>query len=720
MVTLTPPRGLDRDQAEWQQLAPLYPALKSGLQVSQHIYRGATWFLLTDPSSGQHFRCTGEAYRFLMRLDGRRTVADVLDETLTDETGRLSAQAEIMQLFVALHASNLLKGSAFHSANVTPQGSKVSSILSRILLRPLAIRFPLIDPDKFLTRLLFFVRPVFSKWVFLVWMTIVFWAASLAVFNWPELTIHWNARFKDPQNLLTVLLLYPLIKAFHELGHGFATKVWDGEVHEMGIMLLVFAPVPYVDASASNAFSRKHQRMLVSGAGIMVELCIASIAMLFWAKLSPGLARDLCFNAAFIGGVSTLLFNGNPLLRYDGYYVLSDLVEIPNMGTRSTQYLGYLIRRYLFGLTATRSPVTAPGERGWLFTYGILAGIYRFFISLVIALLVAGEFFVFGVILALWFVVLQILWPMARSVYRLVPEVITHGVWLRAIAIVFTFCTLVTGLLFVKSFEYSSYAEGLVVLPEDATVRTGVDGFITSAMAKDGQWVHPGDLLFRLDNPEIRTQSRIVQAKQAELRVKYSQSLNEDRLRAEILKIELQALQAEFDELQGQLNDLEITGSTAGWFTIPRSVDLTDRYVKKGDVLGYVVDMSRAEAMVVITQDQLDRIRRSTRNIEIRLVSEPSRLLQGQLMHAVPQAIRQLPNQILGSRGGGRIPVDARDPAGLTTIEPVFELNLDLPARSEGLYLGCRLMVRFVHVREPLAGRLYAYLRGQLLKRFNF
>ena len=138
-----------------------------------------------------------------------------------------------------------------------------------------------------------------------------------AVNQWSALSVHWEARFLDPGNLLSLWLLYPLVKGLHELGHGFATRHWGGEVHEMGVMLLVFTPVPYVDASASSAFPSRNQRMVVAAAGIMVELLLTGVALLLWSYSDPGLLRDLCFNVLVIGGVSTLLFNGNPLLRFD-------------------------------------------------------------------------------------------------------------------------------------------------------------------------------------------------------------------------------------------------------------------------------------------------------------------------------------------------------------------------------------------------------------------
>ena len=133
------------------------------------------------------------------------------------------------------------------------------------------------------------------------------------------------------QNLLLLWLVFPVIKLLHELGHAYAAKAGGGEVHEMGMMLLVFMPVPYVDATAAGGFRSKWRRALVGAAGMLVELFIASLCMFVWVLVEPGVMRAVAFNVMLIAGVSTVVFNGNPLLRFDGYYILSDLIEIPNL-----------------------------------------------------------------------------------------------------------------------------------------------------------------------------------------------------------------------------------------------------------------------------------------------------------------------------------------------------------------------------------------------------
>jgi hypothetical protein len=180
-------------------------------------------------------------------------------------------------------------------------------------------------------------------------------------------------------------------------------------------MLLVFSPVPYVDASSAWGFKDKRKRMVVGGIGIAVELFLGALALFVWLMVEPGAVRAVAYNVMLISGVSTLLFNGNPLLRFDGYYVLADAIEMPNLGARSNTYLGYLFQRYVLGIKDGREPGAFHGERAWMVVYGITSFFYRIFISFIIITFIAGKFFVIGILLAIWAMATQVLMPVGKS-----------------------------------------------------------------------------------------------------------------------------------------------------------------------------------------------------------------------------------------------------------------------------------------------------------------
>ncbi|MGC9328004.1 MAG: hypothetical protein ACP5I1_10250, partial [Candidatus Hinthialibacter sp.] len=178
----------------------------------------------------------------------------------------------------------------------------------------------------------------------MVWLVVTVSAVITAGLHWSELTENVVDRILSAQNLAAITIIFPILKAFHEMGHAYAVKRWGGEVHEMGIMLLVLMPIPYVDASGASAFRDRRQRLLVGAGGMMVELFIAALALHLWVNIGEGYVRSALFNIIVLASISTILFNANPLLRYDGYYILSDWLEISNLAQRSLEYLGYLFK----------------------------------------------------------------------------------------------------------------------------------------------------------------------------------------------------------------------------------------------------------------------------------------------------------------------------------------------------------------------------------------
>src|SRR5580692_1218271 len=291
-------------------------------------------------------------------------------------------------------------------AELTHRSRRVASgKLWRRLANPLYLRIPVCDPDRFLDATVGLARPIWSVWGFLVWLAVVGWGVLQAVLHWTELTHDLADRVLAHDNLLILAVTFPVLKLLHELGHCYAAKIGGASVHEAGVMTLVVMPVPYVDVSPASAFTNKWRRALVGAAGMLTELFCAGIAMIVWTNVEPGLARAAAFNCLLIAGVSTLLFNGNPLLRFDAYFILSDLIEIPNLATRAARYYGYLVNRYAFGVRGQASPVQARGEAPWFAFYGVASYVYRIWVMLSIAIFVASQLHGVGAVLAGWTVV---------------------------------------------------------------------------------------------------------------------------------------------------------------------------------------------------------------------------------------------------------------------------------------------------------------------------
>ena len=263
---------------------------------------------------------------------------------------------------------------------------------------------------------------------------------------------------------------------------------------------------------------------------MMVETFLASIAIFLWLNIEPGLVRALLFNVIWISGVSTLLFNGNPLLRFDGYYVLSDAIEIPNLGQRANQYIGYLFQRYALGSTEAESPAYTTGERFWMMTYGIASFVYRVFITFVIVLFIAGQFFVIGVLLAIWAVATQVAMPIGKSLSFLFSSPSLRRQRPRALYAASVIAGTVLIMLFVAPFPSWTRTEGVIWTPEEAIVRAGADGFFEKLLAPVDGEVKRGQPPVQSEEPFLAARVAVLKSMVEELEAKYDATLPVDRV----------------------------------------------------------------------------------------------------------------------------------------------------------------------------------------------
>ena len=409
--------------SSWHSVADLRPRLVPQSRIHRHVYRGQVWYVVQDQTGGRHHRLSPAAYGLLLGMDGGTTVQQLWEKANQSGSGDACTQNEIVDLLVQLHAADLLQADGQPDSAVLFERyrKKRRASLKQFLLNPMSLKLPLLDPDPFLARWAPCLAWCFTRGGGLAWLAWVLPALVLAGQHWSELTRNLSEQVLSSSNLLVMALVFPLVKLLHELGHAFACRVWGGAVHEMGVMFLVFAPVPYINVSASAVFPSKWRRATVAAAGMLVELVLAALALYVWLLVEPGIVRALAYNVMVVAGVSTLIVNGNPLLRYDAYYILADLIEMPNLAQRGQKYLAWLWDRHAFGAHDLDEPQEGRGERRWLLAYTPLAWAYRVFVTVSIMLFVAGQFFIFGVLIAFWGLVSLIglpLWKAWRHVAR--------------------------------------------------------------------------------------------------------------------------------------------------------------------------------------------------------------------------------------------------------------------------------------------------------------
>jgi len=701
-------------------VANIKPRLRSHVRLHRHIYREQAWYVLQDPSTSRQHRFNKSAYFIIGMMDGNLTVQQIWDAAIAALGDDAPTQDEVIRLFGQLHFTDVLQSDISpDTLEMLDRRDKLRSKWKQRLMNPFSLRFPLIDPDRFLLKWMALVKPFFGRAGLLLWLLVVGSACILAVLNWPELTRNVADRVLTPQNLFLLWLVYPVVKLFHELGHAFAVRIWGGEVHEMGIVLLAFTPIPYVEASASGAFPEKQKRMLVAAAGMAVELFIAALALFLWLNIESGQISAIAYNVMLIGGVSTLLFNGNPLLRFDGYYVLADLIEIPNFSGRSTRYLGYLLQRYIFGIEDAISPVTSEGERPWFVIYGVASFIYRMFVLAALALFVSSKFFFVGIFIAVWALFTQILLPLIRNSYKFYSSIGGRRRRTRFITASAIVAVVALILLFVVPVPLRTSVQGVVSLPEYSRVRVGTDCFISEILVPDGTMVQSGDPLLRCEEPFLESEVRVLEANLKESEARYKAENLQSRVQRDILREKIISAKADLARTYERMDELIVVSPNQGLFVLPEAENLPGRFVKQGALLGYIMGASASTVVVVVSQSDIALVREHTTGVQLRLAGNLDKPFAASIDREIPAASDCLPSPVLGTTGGGCIPVDPADPKGIRTLTKTFQFEIKLPIDQTNSRIGERVYAMFEHGYEPIALQWYRSLRQLFLSRFH-
>ena len=314
-----------------------------------------THYVIKDPLALKYFRFKIEEYFLLQQFDGKQTLQDVKKAFERKYRPQTISIEDLTRFVAQLHEAGIIQIDSAEQAKVLirrrkkNRWRKVWSFLANILF----IKIPIIDPERLLTGMYPYFRWIFTPDFITVSVDVdARWPSPWSSASWKT----FYAKLPDFQSFFNWWTIFSfwvclaIVKIIHEFGHGLTAKHFGGEVHEMGILFLVLTPALYCDVTDSWLLPNKWKRIWISAAGIYVECFLASIATFVWWYSEPGLLNSLAMATMFICSVNTILFNANPLLRYDGYYVMADWLEIPNLRIKSTQFFAYLIQEKVLGL----------------------------------------------------------------------------------------------------------------------------------------------------------------------------------------------------------------------------------------------------------------------------------------------------------------------------------------------------------------------------------
>ena len=711
---------------QWFRVAELRPRLHDGVRADRILVRGHPWVVLASPDGQRRVRLDMAAYALAGRCDGRLTLQQLWDILLREHRDDAPTQDELV-----LHVMHLYR-EGFLAFDAEPDFGAMAPLEAGAPRPTPATRGSLLlgSPQRWLQPLQPLGRLLFSRGGAVAFALLMVLGLSATV-QQAGLVAEFTGRWlQSPHVLLMTWLAFPVLKLLHETAHALAVGRHGGVVPQWGFTLLVFTPVPYVDASAAEGFAAQRDRFVVSAAGAMAELSVAALAIAASTLLQPGLLRDLLLVVFVLGALSSLLVNANPLLRFDGYHALCDAMQLPNLASRSARHWRRLAARAL-GLAAEPAWPAARGEIGWWWFYAPASLACRIVLSVGIAAWIGAQHFWAGVAIAAllaWGLVLQ---PALRGLrvlggLQLEPERAGRS-RRRLLAALAAFA-----LLLAVPVPDVSLVRGVVWLPDDAMVRAQAPGFVDEVLARDGQRVRAGDVLARLSNPALQAEAIDAEARLAALEVELHQAYAEDPARAQRVRQEIDAATAARERVAGRVEHLLLRAPADGRLSLPQAQDLPGRHLAQGAVVGTLLrseaagDPASAPAgrwqVLVAMQAEQATERAAPREgaiaVDLGLPGVPG--VAATLQRDARAAGRQLPSAALADRFGGPVVTDPADTRGLTAARDLVLITLSVPAPAgaERPPVGKRVWVRFDHGHRALGALLARRVQQSVLVHF--
>ena len=636
----------------WYRVANRRPHFRRDVTVRRMRYRDCDWHVLVNEATGQQHRASAQAYEFIGRCDGEHTVQEIWDDLIERLGDDAPTQDDVVKLLIHLDEQGIFAyESAPDAATLVRRRDERMQQKRKAMVNPFAFRVPLGNPSEYLKRLKWLEVPFVNMGFVWAWALMVGIALLACVSNWPEIKSHGVANLGTPYYIFLLWLSFPFIKAVHELAHAITVMRWGGEVREYGFTLFLLVPAPYVDASDAGSFRHRKQRAFVGAAGIIAELALASLALFVWLNVQPGMVKDIAFVTMFVASVSTLVFNGNPLLPFDAYYVLSDVVDVPNLSSRSKKYWNNVLRRMVLGRDGVVSEHMAKGEKKWLVGYFPLSMCYRVFVFGAIIVWVGSKSLVLGVLAGLFVASTFIVLPLWKTIGEILSAASAYGSqrrsWL-ALAGILAGLFLLIGVL---PAPHNTLADGVVWLPDQARVRAKTGGFVTQVLVRNGESVAPGRTLVILEDSALLADKQALESQLERARTQRYAAMFEDAERAQKLEEEIDRLGGELRRVEQKISDLEIRSHVAGHLVMPRQDDLIGIFVKQGSTLGYVFEAEQIAVRAVVPEYDAALIREDTRGIAVRISDRPEQRIIAELVRDIPAATWELPSAGLGNRG---------------------------------------------------------------------
>jgi putative peptide zinc metalloprotease protein len=669
----------------WYQVANERVGILPTVRVHKQLYRDRVWYVLQDSCSEKYFRVTEVAYRFLARLAPEKTVEQHWAEFVMAYPDEAPTQDDVIGLLAQLHQSNLLLYRSAGNSRFLFERFRQQHRRERLshLLAFLYFRLPVWNPNNFLKVRIGWLSKLFSPIAFGLWCLVLLWGGKTVVENWTSFS-------GQAQGVLSVDNLFWLyvamfgLKICHEMGHAIVCRKHGGNVHNMGVMFIALAPLPYIDASASWSLRDRWQRAEVGVAGMYVELFIAAIAAVIWSQTAPGFVNSLAFNVMVIGSVSSLLFNGNPLLKFDAYYILSDAMDMPNLYQKAMQQWFWAGKRWILSAQDAEEPATNALERRWYYGYGALSFAYRCFVMGAILLYMADLSLFLGALMLVTLLWMWVISPFSNLVkYLLDSPELRHNRTRAASSTAVVLGLIVAWLAWVP-MPYSMTVPGVVQSQQRTVLFAEAGGVLEALRVRDGQYVRAGDVLMVFRHLDLELEHELTGQQLVEVRWLIRDATERSMADLTALREREAFLLGRLDDIEGRLNRLTVVAESDGIWAGSVGMDRIGSYVPRHQRLGTLTVGDHKHFVAVVSQDQVSGLlmERETPSGHILLVGSPHAPMPTDKLQLIPYQRYELPSAALGIPGGGRIHAQVQNDGRVLANEPFFEVFTVLPAQA--------------------------------------
>jgi len=670
----------------------VYPNIRADLIIVPQVEQGIQTYMVKDPISRTYHRVGEMEYAVMTLLDGQNSLHQI-QEKFEEKTGGIILEAKELERFLKflreadhLEKSKTEKSVLFYEKMRDKRKRRLSRGLG--LKNMLAIPFPALDPDKFFDKIIHPLRFFWSKG-FLIFSLLCFLLAVLiASSNWQafkEVTFgFYSFEGKGALDYIVIWALFFVIVAIHELAHGLTCKHYGGEVHELGLILYYFEPCFYCQVDDSYLFKNKSHRIAVMVAGAYSELVLCSFAVFVWWLTPPHLfLHHLSAFAIAITGVIALIFNFNPLMKYDGYYILGDYLEVLNLRGESFKYIRNWLKKKVFKKSVEPLDVS-PRVKKIYTIYGVLALLYSGFVIIAIFFLaknfLVNHFHIWGILILLVLAFL-LLRKSVRKLWKMVKGSHRRGrlhVYLRNHPVPFLLGFLfLFYVLFLAKIDWQITKDFTVEPKDKVEVRTSSQGFVREVLVKEGDEVAPNQLLAMIRNDSLQN---YVLGLRSELAVT-SQRMRGNYLANDVLLLETnlnekQRLEIELKEAEKKLDELKICAPIGGKILTPKMEEKEGLFLNAGEILCELADLSQLQAKIYLSQWEIGDVKKNN-PVELK-ISSHSRLIEGRI-----NQLSLVPHQ--GSTSVYEVRVDGEKPEallkpGMTGKAKIHCDNVSLPA----------------------------------------